>query len=81
MLPFENLGSGSDAYFADGVSDAVRGKLVALHNLTVIARASSAQYRGTSARPDRIARELGVRYLLTGTVRWTHATDVPAVCR
>jgi serine/threonine-protein kinase len=75
VLPFENLGSASDAYFADGVSDAVRGKLVALPNLTVIARASSAQYRDSGARPDRIARELGVRYLLTGTVRWTHATN------
>jgi len=70
VLPFENLGDSADAYFADGITDAVRGKLTALPSLEVIARASSVQYRGTSKPPAAIARELGVRYLLTGTVRW-----------
>jgi len=70
VLPFENLGDSADAYFADGITDAVRGKLTALPSLEVIARASSVQYRGTSKLPAEIARELGVRYLLTGTVRW-----------
>jgi TolB-like protein/tetratricopeptide (TPR) repeat protein len=70
VLPFENLGDSADAYFADGITDAVRGKLTALPSLEVIARASSVQYRGTSKSPAEIARELGVRYLLTGTVRW-----------
>jgi serine/threonine-protein kinase len=70
VLPFENLGDSADAYFADGITDAVRGKLTALPSLEVIARASSVQYRGTSKPPTEIARELGVRYLLTGTVRW-----------
>src|SRR5256712_1305765 len=70
VLPFENLGRPEDDYFADGVSDAVRGKLTALPGLAVIARASSMQYRKTAKTPQDIARELGVRYLLTGTVRW-----------
>ena len=70
VLPFENLGDSADAYFADGITDAVRGKLTALPSLEVIARASSVQYRSTSKPPAEIARELGVRYLLTGTVRW-----------
>jgi serine/threonine-protein kinase len=70
VLPFENLGDSADAYFADGITDAVRGKLTALPSLEVIARASSVQYRGTPKPPSEIARELGVRYLLTGTVRW-----------
>ena len=70
VLPFENLGDSADAYFADGITDAVRGKLTALPSLEVIARASSVQYRATSKSPAEIARELGVRYLLTGTVRW-----------
>jgi serine/threonine-protein kinase len=70
VLPFENLGDSADAYFADGITDAVRGKLTALPSLEVIARASSVQYRGTSKPPAEIARELGVRYFLTGTVRW-----------
>src|SRR5881409_3309789 len=70
VLPFENLGRPEDDYFADGVSDAVRGKLTALPGLAVIARTSSMQYRKTVESPRHIAQELGVRYLLTGTVRW-----------
>jgi len=70
VLPFENLGDSTDAYFADGITDAVRGKLTALPGVAVIARSSSVQYRGTTKPPGEIAKELGVRYLLTGTVRF-----------
>jgi serine/threonine-protein kinase len=73
VLPFENLGDSADAYFADGMTDAVRGKLTALPSMEVIARASSVQYRGTTKPPAEIARDLGVRYLLTGTIRWAKA--------
>ncbi len=75
VLPFENLGDTSEAYFADGVSDAVRSKLTTLPGLTVIARTSSIQYRGGAKAPRDIARELGVRYLLTGAVRWAKSAD------
>jgi serine/threonine-protein kinase len=70
VLPFENLGDSADAYFADGVTDEVRGKLASLVGLQVIASTSSNQYRHTTKRPGEIARELGVRYLLLGRVRW-----------
>jgi TolB-like protein/tetratricopeptide (TPR) repeat protein len=70
VLPFENLGDSSDAYFADGVSDEVRTKLGQVGGLEVIARGSSLEYRRTTKRPAEIARELGAEYLLTGTVRW-----------
>jgi eukaryotic-like serine/threonine-protein kinase len=70
VLPFENLGDTADAYFADGVSDEVHGKLSALSGLEVIARTSSGQYRGTTKPAQQIGQELGVQYLLTGTVRW-----------
>jgi TolB-like protein len=70
VLPFENLGDSSDAYFADGVSDAVRGKLSALPTLKVIGRSSSTLYRHANKSSKQIADELGVQYLLTGTVRW-----------
>jgi len=69
VLPFENLGDSADAYFADGMSDEIRGKLTTIPGLQVIARASSAQYRNSTKPPQQIAQELGVRYLLTGTVR------------
>ena len=70
VLPFENDGDTSNAYFADGITDEIRGKLTALPALRVIARASSNQYRRTDKSPQQIARELGAIYLLTGTVRW-----------
>jgi serine/threonine-protein kinase len=70
VLPFENLGDSADAYFADGVTEAVRGKLSRLRGLDVIARGSSNQYRHTTKAPQEIARELGADYLLTATVRW-----------
>ena len=70
VLPFENLGDSSDAYFADGVSDEVRTKLGKVAGLEVIARGSSLEYRHTTKRPSEIGHELGADYLLTGTVRW-----------
>jgi serine/threonine-protein kinase len=70
VLPFENLGDSADSYFADGVTDAVRGKLSALPGLQVTARSSSSQYRKTEKTLQRIGQELGVQYLLTATVRW-----------
>ena len=70
VLPFENLGAPEDDYFADGIADEVRGKLTSMPGLEVIARGSSTPYRKTTMTPARIARELGVRYLLTATVRW-----------
>jgi TolB-like protein/tRNA A-37 threonylcarbamoyl transferase component Bud32 len=70
VLPFENLGDSGDAYFADGVADEVRGKLAALPGIEVIARGSSSQYQRTTKPPHQIARELGVDYLLTATLRW-----------
>ena len=75
VLPFENLGDSTDVYFADGVTDAVRGKLTALSGVRVIARGSSEPYRGTTKTPEQIAAELGARYLLTGTVRWAKAAN------
>jgi eukaryotic-like serine/threonine-protein kinase len=70
VLPFENVSSPADAYFADGLTDAVRGKLAAVPGLQVIASTSANQYRGSTKPPRQIAGELGVRYLLVGRVRW-----------
>lgn len=73
VLPFENLGDSADSYFADGITDAVRGKLTALPGLRVTARRSSSQYRTTSKSSQQIGKELGVQYLLAATVRWGKA--------
>jgi len=70
VLPFENQGDSADAYFADGITDEVRGKLTSLPGLQVTARSSSTQYKRSTRSPQEIGRELGVDWLLTGTVRW-----------
>jgi serine/threonine-protein kinase len=71
VLPFENLGAAEDAYFAEGIADEIRGKLLALPGFAVIARSSSIQYRGAAKPLPEIGRELGAQYLLTATVRWS----------
>jgi eukaryotic-like serine/threonine-protein kinase len=68
VLPFDTEGDTSNGYFADGITNEIRGKLSALPALQVIARTSSNEYRHTTKPPEEIGRELGVQYLLTGTV-------------
>jgi TolB-like protein/Flp pilus assembly protein TadD len=75
VLPFENLGGADQEYFADGVTDAIRGKLAAIPGLQVIARSSSSAYKASGKTPMQIADELGAQYLLTGTVRWEQASS------
>jgi TolB-like protein len=75
VLPFDNQGDTANAYFADGITGEIRGKLSALPGLRVIATASSNQYRRSGKPPDQIGRELGARYLLTGTVEWEQGAN------
>jgi serine/threonine-protein kinase len=75
VLPFDNLGDSANAYFADGVADAVRDKLASVSGLEVIASASSVQYRHTAKPVQQVGKELGTRYLLTGNVRWAKLPD------
>jgi TolB-like protein/Tfp pilus assembly protein PilF/tRNA A-37 threonylcarbamoyl transferase component Bud32 len=70
VLPFDNLAAADKLYFAEGVTDEIRGKLATVPGLQVTARTSSAQYARSTKRPEEIGRELGVAYLLSGTVRW-----------
>ena len=73
VLPFGNLGAAEDEYFADGMTDEVRGKLAGLSGLVVIASGSASQYKATTKPPEQIARELGVAYLLVAKVRWQNS--------
>jgi eukaryotic-like serine/threonine-protein kinase len=73
VLPFQNLGPADDEYFADGMTDAVRGKLSALPGLQVIASASSGEYKKTTKSLPQVAHELGADYLLVAKVRWARA--------
>ena len=75
VLPFENLGPADEDYFVDGITDEIRGRLTALPALRVTSRSSSAQYRKSEKTPQELGQELGVQYLLTGTVRWDKSGD------
>ncbi len=80
VLPFQNEGPPSDAYFADGLTEAITNRLASLHHLGVIDPRSANQYKDTKATPRQIGRELGVQYLLEGTVRWaSNASGAPEV--
>jgi serine/threonine-protein kinase len=74
VLPFENDGPSADAYFADGLTEAITNRLASVHTLGVIDRRSASQYKGTDKSLKQIGRELGVQYVLEGTVRWANDT-------
>src|SRR5262245_25867193 len=81
VLPFENLGDSADAYFADGITDELRASLATVSGLEVVASRSSNQYRRSTKPLLEIARELGVDYLLVGTIRWQRAGGGPSRVR
>lgn len=70
VLPFQNLsGDTEEDYFADGIVEDIITGLSRIRWLLVIARNSSFTYKGRSADVDKISEELGVRYVLEGSVR------------
>ncbi|UCC81706.1 MAG: hypothetical protein JSW46_11900 [Gemmatimonadota bacterium] len=70
VLPFENLGTPEEEYFADGVTEEITSRLARISELGVIGRTSAIQYKDTDKTIGQIGEELGVDYLLEGTVRW-----------
>jgi TolB-like protein len=70
VLPFENLGAPEDEYFADGITDEITSKLAVVAGLAVISRTSATKYKNTDKGLREIGKELGVDYVLEGTIRW-----------
>jgi TolB-like protein/rhodanese-related sulfurtransferase len=70
VLPFTNMsGAEEQEYFADGMTDDLITDLSKLSGLFVIARNSTFTYKGKSVQVRQVAEELGVRYILEGSVR------------
>jgi TolB-like protein len=70
VLPFANMsGDAEQEFFADGIAEDLITSLSKLSQLMVIARNSSFSYKGRSVKVQEIARDLGVRYLVEGSVR------------
>ena len=70
VLPFQNLGDPEDEYFADGITDEITSRLATISGLGVISRTSAFHYKNSSKTSKIIGEELGVQYILEGSVRW-----------
>ena len=69
-LPFANLsGDASQDYFADGITENLTTELSRIHNSFVIARNTALTYKGKPIDAKEIGKELGVRYVLEGSVQ------------
>jgi adenylate cyclase len=70
VLPFVNMsGDREQEYFSDGMTEDLITDLARLSGLFVIARNSVFTYKGKAVKPEQVSRELGVRYMLEGSVR------------
>jgi TolB-like protein/class 3 adenylate cyclase/Tfp pilus assembly protein PilF len=70
VLPFDDMSANRDQeYFADGVAEEIITALSRMRWLFVIARNSSFAYKGRAVDVKQVGRELGVRYILEGSVR------------
>ena len=70
VLPFQNMsGDPEQEYFSDGMAEDITTALSRIRSLFVIARNSAFAYKGTSPDIRKVGRELGVRYVLEGSVR------------
>ncbi len=79
VLPLENLGPAEDAYFAAGITEEITSRLASVSALQVISRTTALHYEQTDKTVQEIGRDLGVDYLLEGTVRWS--TDAVGASR
>ncbi|HET9464604.1 MAG TPA: protein kinase [Gemmatimonadales bacterium] len=70
VLPFKNMGAAGDQYFADGLTEEITSRLAGVSELGVVSRTSADQYKGSSKTLRQIGQELGVGYVLEGSVRW-----------
>jgi TolB-like protein len=69
IMPFDNLGDASDAYFADGVAEEIASTLSRIRDFFVIARQSTFTFKGRFVDAREVGRTLGVAYLVEGTAR------------
>jgi len=72
VLPFRGLGTQEQEYFVDGLTEEVTARLGCLHpqHVNLVACELATKYKRTRNEIDRIAQELEVDYILTGSVRW-----------
>ena len=75
ILPFENLGSTEDEFFADGITEEITARLASMEGLRVISRTSAVKYADSEKSIQEMGEELNVGFVLEGTVRWARGDD------
>jgi eukaryotic-like serine/threonine-protein kinase len=81
VLAFENLGSPEDAYFAAGMTEEITSRLANVQGLGVISRTSAVEYTHRGKTVKEIGSELGVDYVLEGSVRYERSGAGPGRVR
>jgi serine/threonine-protein kinase len=79
VLPLENLGPAAQEYFAAGITEEITSRLSSVRALQVISRTTARNYDRAGKTLEEIGRELGVDYLIEGSVRWS--TDASGLSR
>ena len=70
VLPFDNMSNDPEqGYFSDGITEDITSDLSRIASLFVIARNSAFTYKGKAVKVQDVSREMGVRYVLEGSVR------------
>jgi serine/threonine protein kinase/Flp pilus assembly protein TadD len=81
VLPFENLGSPDDSYFASGMTEEITSRLANVRILAVISRTTATEYNRKGKTVEQIGKDLGVSHVLEGSVRWDRSGGGPGRVR
>ena len=75
VLPFQNLGSSEDEFFADGITEEITSRLAEIGGLRVTSRTSALSFKGHTGSIRDVGRALLVDYVLEGTIRTDRLAD------
>jgi serine/threonine-protein kinase len=76
VVPFENLGAPDDAFLAAGLTKEITNRLAAVRGIGFVSRVGGGSEKPVPDTPDKIGRELGVDYVLDGSVLWDREAEV-----
>ena len=76
VVPFENLGAPDDAFLAAGLTTEITNRLAAVKGIGFVSRVGGGSEEPVPDTPDKIGRELGVDYVLHGSVLWDRDAEV-----
>ena len=81
VLPLENLGTADDAYFVSGLTDEITSRLASVPGFAVISKNSAIEFARSGKGTKEAGVDLGVSYILSGSVRWDRSEPGPGRVR